>query len=374
MRKTYFLLVLILIALLFIIFSVFPQIEIVETVNYLTEGPEGCATPLAGKNIVNESITLCKKTYLNSKIILTKNNLTIDCNGAILQGNKKGSGIDLNGYSNIVIKNCVIESYDAGIKFDYQAPGISGEVRESVNNTLINNVLRNNMINLYFSGYDVYDFPHDIDKSNTIDGKFVYVLRNVKNQVFDEKDKIGLFVCYSCDNVTIKNSKLSKNSIGIAFVDTNKSFIMNNTITYLDAQVTTTAGIFLSDSSNNYIEGNSISYCDAGIEIFGFPIEGVRIRDKTSTSLNNILQNNTVTFNGDGIILEYSMNTVLNDNIVCNSRGEHVGLIKDFDVDIACYEVQVPIEIGTWVTSTTGSGNKATNLDECDQLINTINC
>ncbi len=73
---------------------------------------------------ITESTTLATGTYPISDpggdgvLIIERDGVTLDCNGAKLQGNGTGTGIVSNGKSNVTIKNCLIENYGVGIKFD----------------------------------------------------------------------------------------------------------------------------------------------------------------------------------------------------------------------------------------------------------------
>ena len=79
-------------------------------------GP-GCDCLAALNNLyVNSDTKFCSVTYnLSDGIEIRTNDITLDCNGAILSGANTDRGIYINGYDNIGINNCNIEKFEYGI-------------------------------------------------------------------------------------------------------------------------------------------------------------------------------------------------------------------------------------------------------------------
>ena len=55
-------------------------------------------------------------------------------------------------------------------------------------------------------------FNISADLGNVIGGKILHYKRYENNTVYDYSDNVSLFGCYKCNNITIKNLVLEKNS------------------------------------------------------------------------------------------------------------------------------------------------------------------
>ena len=74
-----------------------------------------CDTPLDGK-VYTASQNFCgKRYYIPDGIVIETDNIVIDCNNGILQGDFKGTGVLVKDADNVVIKNCNIVNYHRGI-------------------------------------------------------------------------------------------------------------------------------------------------------------------------------------------------------------------------------------------------------------------
>ncbi|GAI57089.1 unnamed protein product, partial [marine sediment metagenome] len=133
--------------------------------------------------------------------------------------NNPAAGIYLEGSAHCSISNC--DAFNNGLT-GFWICCISDETSmincHSYNNfigvsiqktayvTLRNNIIHDNVYDLdidsrYSSGY-LMDFIHDIDTSNTINGKPIYYLIEQDNLVFDNIDTISFLAFVSCDNIT----------------------------------------------------------------------------------------------------------------------------------------------------------------------------
>jgi parallel beta-helix repeat protein len=70
---------------------------------------------------------------------------------------------------------------------------------------------------------------HDIDKSNTVNGKPIYYIYGEENLLFDENMEIGYLFFVSCRNITVRNLEFSNNNDGISMIKTTSSIISNCT-------------------------------------------------------------------------------------------------------------------------------------------------
>lgn len=134
-----------------------------------------------------------------------------------------------------------ISSSDIGINFSY-----------SSGNTLRNNMLSNNTINLFFHLSDITPeyTSQDIDTSNTIDGKPIYYLVNeTDREISGEAGFVGLI---NSTNITVKDLTLTNNWLGILLSSTTNSTIENNNIS------NNRVGVFAKSSLNNTFVNNTI--------------------------------------------------------------------------------------------------------------------
>ncbi|MEM4218855.1 MAG: NosD domain-containing protein, partial [Candidatus Micrarchaeia archaeon] len=194
-----------------------------------------------------------------------------------------GRGLVLNSVSNTLIFN--VTSFDNSLK------GIW--LYGAQNTTFINSTIYDNTYNLFLEGYEE---TQNIDTSNLVDGKPVYWIKDATNTVYDSSTNAGLFACFNCNNITVKDLVLSKNSHGILLKGTTNSFISNITAS------SNYFGIYLEDSSNNSLSNNTANSNENGIYL-----------DSSSNNFiyNNFFNNtNNVVF--DGNIYENFWNTTLN--------------------------------------------------------------
>ncbi|MCX8194305.1 MAG: right-handed parallel beta-helix repeat-containing protein [Candidatus Pacearchaeota archaeon] len=112
------------------------------------------------------------------------------------------------------------------------------------NCTLINNKMDNNQYNFVLWGNIDAQHNHNIDTSNTVEGKPIYYIKNATNAIYDSTNA-AVFYCIWCDNVTIKDLAITRQGFGVYFWKTNNSRAENVNGTY------TYNLIRLASSSNN---------------------------------------------------------------------------------------------------------------------------
>lgn len=129
-----------------------------------------------------------------------------------------------------------------------------------------------------------------LDKSNNI--------AVVNAQFFSSPDSI---MAYACNNITIKDSTFNDIRYGAVFNEVDNSHFVNNSMSnsYLDWE----------NSRNNFIIGNIISNgTESGISLL--------------TSSNNLIMDNKVFNNSDGIDIENAgSNNITNNSIYNNGNG-----------------------------------------------------
>lgn len=238
---------------------------------------------------------------------------------------REGGAVRLQESSRCVIRGTTFHSPDnAGISL-----GLSDHI------TVSENLLTGKGIQISsdFRGNVSHWNTHDIDETNTIDGKPIRFIKNasgmrittmngelflvnctrgtVENGHFDT-GHIGITVGYS-NNITIANSSFSNFKYGIHLIESRDCLIENNTCTE-----NRDSGIFLLDSDYNTVANNSCSRNEFGIRFAGW---------------HNSILNNNCSFNfGRGIRGggwedphitggSYSVITSIISHNVCNENG-----------------------------------------------------
>ena len=189
----------------------------------------------------------------------------------------------------IDVTNCVF--------YDNDDVGLS--IYHAENSMLRDNSIYANVYGFSVYGYDLVDFYHDIDTSNTINGKPIYYI--IEQNDFElEETNFGYLALVSCTNVTAKNSDVE----GIMLVNTTYSMISNISVYRAEN------GIYL-DCSAEY---NDIINCDSYDNDYGF-----YLYDSSNNNISNCNSYN----NEYGIYIEESSgNNVTNCNVYNNSdRG-----------------------------------------------------
>lgn len=160
-------------------------------------------------------------------------------NNEISGNNYKGIYI-YRGVDEILRDNNVNDNLDEGIN-----------ITQCLHAALSGNIISGNKTrNLYVSELNMDS--HDIDASNTVEGKSVYFVKNAVNETYDGISDMGIFYCVNCDNVAVKNLSLSKNNAQILFYNTNNSLIEN--ITSPDENIET----IIFHSNNNAVKKSTL--------------------------------------------------------------------------------------------------------------------
>lgn len=355
---------------------------------------------------------------ITGSVEITTDNITLDCDGHSITGSGGGYGIYLKDKSGVTIKNCSANNFHHDIylynssnnvffnnivtnKYNKYASGIyfynssnntlidntaisNGGfgiyLYRSGDTTLINNTMTDNQHNFDISGTSDEHFMNDIDTTNTVDNKPIYYIQNATDQIYDNTTNVGTIYCIFCNNVTVENLVLTKNSCvffwrtqnskiervsapdnnyGISLYYSNSNTISNNRhqevyLKYSDqntlshnegkislsfsnnnilinniANVGSWAGIYLDSSSNNILDSNTTNLN----KHYGVYLESSSknslINNNISnnpwgialySSENNTLDGNTVSFNDSwGIILSHSPSTTLISNSIFNN-------------------------------------------------------
>jgi parallel beta-helix repeat protein len=200
----------------------------------------------------------------------------------------KDNGIYVSGDNNIISNNFFFDNY-FGIYLD---------------STRWNNITGNTMVKngIFIEGFTINRWnTHDIDTSNTVNGKSVFYWKN-KNSGTIPSDA-GQVILANCNNIRIENQELMYGSVGILF-----GFSSNNNITDNNITNNKLCGIYLYSSNKNLIIGNNVSSNNE----YGLSL--------VVTSQNNVIINNTSSNNAFGMyISDYSSGNNISSNIASNN-------------------------------------------------------
>ncbi len=160
----------------------------------------------------------------------------------------------------------------------------------SSRNTLSDNHLISNKHNLGVVGRALSHFVHDIDTSNTVNGKQVYYLLNKSGFVIEPSTfpDAGYLALVNSTNIVARNLTLANNGAGVLL-----AYTTNSTIEEIKA-INNSIGISLISSDGNNIVKNNLTSNDVGIYLF-------------SSSTNMIYHNNFINNTGQ-VYSEASIN------------------------------------------------------------------
>jgi parallel beta-helix repeat protein len=209
------------------------------------------------------------------------------------------------------------------------------------------NGMRDNVYNFAIWGREVTHFRHDIDESNTVDGKSICYLVNCSSRtVLCEAGFVGIVDCFNItvkdldlkgneegvliafsDNCTIENTTFSNNNRGILVVSSQNNLIIRNNFS-----MNSWSSISLYNSKHNLFEKNVFLKENIGFFILASS-DGNTIAENLffncnygiwvqSSYRNLIIRNNIAQSRYKGVAFEYaSQNSVLNNYIGNNENG-----------------------------------------------------
>lgn len=272
-----------------------------------------------------DTIYVHNGTY-HENLLIDKSNLTLvgeNIEATIIDGNGVGTIVELHREYPEILHNVTITGFTvtnggadgSGILLNYANncsicgnkiaanKGFGVRMYYSSNNVLRNNSMSDNSHSFSVFGFDLSDFMHDVDRSNTVNGKPIYYWLGKQDEI--APSDAGYFAAIDSKNITVQHLNLNNNGEGILFAFTSNSLIRNVTITNNDV------GINLVYSHYNNISTNNLSaniHRSIGIWAFG--------------SSRNTIQKNTVASGYYGIYLDFSSrNTVVENDITDNDEG-----------------------------------------------------
>lgn len=200
-------------------------------------------------------------------------------------------------------------------------------------NTLRGNTISGSEYNIDFLGTTIPDFEHDIDDSNTVDGRPIYFWVDEDNATVPTD--AGFVGMVKSENITVKDLTLEHNGESVLFVSTEHSLIKNvdvsfsnygihlffsdhNTLDGVTAWQSDDAGIYLKESHSNVLTGCNAS--DGGYN----SADGIEISNSDHVTIITCQANDNW---GKGIMLSSANYCLIFMNEVQRNRASGIWLV-----------------------------------------------
>ncbi|MDH7476917.1 MAG: NosD domain-containing protein [Candidatus Bathyarchaeota archaeon] len=280
------------------------RIEINKTLTIIGSG---------NKTIISGSGTsTCVKISRGvTRVVLA--NLTIDGTGTY-----KSTGLWIQQSNNNQIRNITITNFYKGLR-----------IYDSLQNLLRSVRMLNNTYNLEVYGLYLSHFIHDIDSSNTVNGKKVCYLLNARDVKLT--GDAGFVAIVNSTNVVVADMTLSNNFSGLLLAYTNDTFVsgINCTQNIQGIRLVNSHNITITNSSLTFNEWSGISLepattCKIHSNIFKFNEHALYLSFAPYilqvTTMDNEIFLNEISDNEVGIYFdEVNFNKIYNNNFVNNS-------------------------------------------------------
>ncbi|MCK4735213.1 MAG: right-handed parallel beta-helix repeat-containing protein [Methanophagales archaeon] len=229
-----------------------------------------------------------------------------------IEGGKVPDGVGqviLVNCSNVVVENHDLNNAREGILIAFSSfitiknnncNGAGISLEHSNNSKLTGNIMLENGISIL--GDSISDYTHEIDESNTVNGKPVFYWKDIEGGKIP--DGAGQVILVNCSNVVVENQDLNNARVGILIAFSSFNTIKNNTCSSNNWR-----GISLRDSNDNSIKNNNCS---------SNTWAGICLRD----AKNNSISNNNCLNNDRGIYLwDSNDNSISNNNCLNNDKS-----------------------------------------------------
>lgn len=288
----------------------YPTIQ--EAINHATEGD----TISVGEGTYHENVVV------NKTVVLTGKNRS----STIIDGGKTGTVLEV-AVEKVVVRDFTLRNSgpswpDSGILIKSDENNISNNTVESNEHGILlyhssGNILRNNHMtkNRYSFGVWAWQpenvsipyFVHDIDVSNTVNGKPIYYFVNQNNLVISPGSfpEIGYLGIVNSTNIAVEGVKLKRNFQGALFAYTTNSSIRSSDVSG------NSFGINLFSSSNITVEDNVIE-----------GTHGIQIH---SSSHSTISYNDISAISGINLEAGSTANTIVGNTLTSEMFGMYVG-------------------------------------------------
>ena len=246
-----------------------------------------CGSKITSDTLLTADILNCPFNGLN----ITASNVLLDCQGHTISGNRSSfsSGIFARNVNNTSIKNCVVQNFETGIRFQ------SVRLGQLTNNTATNNAL----------GYLLDAFENGILASNRADNQVGsgFVLDGAVNislisNTANNNTFFGFFTSFSGNINFVNNSARDNGLYGFYIYYTTFTTLTSNTAKNNNYG-------FVAENSQN----NNFSYNTANDNSYGFLLFFSELNSISS----NTFENNNVTGIKTGPLNESKNNLIYNN-------------------------------------------------------------
>ena len=253
---------------------------------------DGSIDPTSAPISTVDNVTYTFSDSIYDSIVIERDNIIVDGANYTVQGSGSGTGIYLSNRNNATIKNVEILGFSYGLRL-YRSSNIMLKHDEMFFNTF----------NFDVTGGTISHFIHDIDASNSVNGKPIYYSVNLRG--VSVPSDAGYVALVNSTDIIVDGATLENNVQGVLLAYTTNSFITRNII------VNNSYGIWCFESYSNVISGNSIEdNSQAGVSLDWHSSE-------------NTVCVNTVLNSRWGIAISYS-----SDNTIRENRIESYGVNK----------------------------------------------
>lgn len=272
----------------------------------------------ANFTITHSNMTNCGagiRVYSSSRIVLSENNILensvdgIDVQNSsnivvsesyVNQNSVHGIYI-YNSTSNTLSNNTLAANANGGLWFNY-----------SSNNQIFSNNISGSKLSFGFIGNAAEDFMNDVDNANLVNGKPIYYLVNISDNIVPSD--AGYVALINCSNIIVQNLNLTNNINGLVTAN-----CFNVTAQNLNLQGNLYS-VMSTSTTNSTITHVSVTGADYGVVMYD------------SSNFNQITENN-ITSNVFSISLQDSMNNSVVRNRVAGGWSVYLKNSSDNLVD-----------------------------------------
>lgn len=212
-----------------------------------------------------------------------------------------------NRYGFYVISSSGLNFTDNNASSNSYGLYISGSEWDS----LSGNRMSENTYNFKISGNCTSQNMPEIESSNLLNGKPLYILSGVSDHVLNAGSDAGSVCLLNCQNITVRDLVLQNESYGIYLYGTEWTELENNTF------FNNTYGVYFEDSENSTVQESEFSGNSYGIYL-------------TASSGNSLTDNNLIGNKEYGIYLYEARYNTINGN---NASGGYTGILADCSND-----------------------------------------
>jgi len=290
-------------------------------------------------NISSHNTFTGNESYTSYGIYLLASNSSTVFENAL---NNLTFGLRIRYSSSNVVEGNIIQNNTYGTVFEYSPHNtcvsnhfldnevIALELAYANNTNLSNNILTNN-------GFFIAYSYHNIVDDNMVNGHPVLYLENESN--ITTSDDAGQVILVRCDNITIQGQEITNASVGVEIWETSNGTLTNNVISGNSMY-----GILLYNSSNITISQNTITNAttSGGINLYynnrdntiyqntiSHTYYAVYINNADPISDNNIISENLIENNTNGILLRISNNNTISNNMLYNTHFDALTIVFD---------------------------------------------